>query len=101
MRPSRLIWSSAAQGVNPRRFRSLSRGLSLDLCRPVAKLCLKPPSNGSVGQNGESSLLGGRFAAALRQLLKPKTCLIRTEIGFRRCLVKVKKRSVLSFRRMP
>ena len=37
----------------------------------VAKLRLEPPSNGPVGDNGESSLLGGRFAAALRQLLKP------------------------------
>jgi len=40
-----------------------------------------------MGSNGESSLLGGRFAAALRQLLKPKPCLIRMDIGFRRCLV--------------
>ena len=34
---------------------------------------------------GESSL-GGRSAAALRQILKPRTCLIRTDSGFRRCL---------------
>ena len=39
-----------------------------------------------MGSNGESSLLGGRFAAALRPLLKPKTCVMRMDIGFRRCL---------------
>ena len=55
----------------------------------VAKLRLKPPSNWPAGSNGESSLLGGRFAAGLRQLLKPTTCLIRMDIGFRRCLVEV------------
>src|SRR6266540_237578 len=52
----------------------------------VAKLRLKPPSNGSTGQNSEPSLLGGRSAAALRQLLKAKTCHIRPDAGFRRCL---------------
>ncbi len=36
---------------------------------PVAKLRLKPPGSVYVAQSGEPSLLGGRVAAALRQLL--------------------------------
>jgi hypothetical protein len=50
---------------------------------------------------GESSL-GGRFAAALRQILKPGTCLIRTDSGFRRCLVPWKRmRRIIPGRGIP
>ena len=52
----------------------------------VAKLRLKPPSHGTRGGNGESSLLGSRSAAATKTASKARTCLIRKDIGFRRCL---------------
>jgi len=57
--------------------------------RPVTKLRLKPPSDELAGQDGEPSLLGGRFAAATTTASKAdrtKTCFIRKNIGFRRCL---------------
>jgi len=54
--------------------------------RGVTKLRLTPPSDSPMAGEGESSLLGGRNAAALRQLPKPNTCLIRKGIGFGRCL---------------
>jgi hypothetical protein len=57
----------------------------------VTKLRLKPPSEELPRRHGEPSLLDPRprMRPRLRQLLKPKTCLIRTDIGFRRCLVSI------------
>ena len=55
----------------------------------VTKLRLKPPSDELAGQDGEPSLLAGRFAAATKTASKAdrtKTCFIRKDIGFRRCL---------------
>jgi hypothetical protein len=57
--------------------------------RLVTKLRLKLPSNGQTGEDGESSLLGGRFAAAAKTASKAeptKTCFLCTGTGFRRCL---------------
>src|SRR5439155_23989678 len=51
----------------------------------VTKLRLKPPSRDR--QAGESSLLGGRSAAATKTASKAETCLIHNDSGFRRCLV--------------
>src|SRR5204863_2643513 len=51
----------------------------------VTKLRLKPPSHRPAA-GGESSLLGGRGAAATKTASKAETCLNRTDIGFRRCL---------------
>src|SRR5436309_13315022 len=51
----------------------------------VTKLRLKPPSHGPAA-GGESSLLGGRAAAATKTASKAETCLNRIDIGFRRCL---------------
>src|SRR5438552_10151375 len=50
----------------------------------VTKLRLKPPSRDR--RTGESSLLGGRSAAATKTASKAETCLIRNDSGFRRCL---------------
>jgi hypothetical protein len=55
------------------------------IIRLVTKLRLKPPSDGCAA-GGESSLLGGRGAAATKTASKAETCLNRTDIGFRRCL---------------
>src|SRR4030095_12524158 len=54
----------------------------------VTKLRLKPPREKLPRRHGEPSLLDPRprMRPRLRQLRKPKTCLIRTDIGFRRCL---------------
>jgi len=54
--------------------------------RLVTKVRLGPPSVSRTAGEGESSLLGGRNAAAPRQLRKPKPCFIRKDSGFRRCL---------------
>src|SRR5216683_1232558 len=53
----------------------------------VTKLRLKPPSNGERSLR-ESSLLGGRCAAAktASKASEAKTCFISPEHGFRRCL---------------
>src|SRR5947199_195438 len=60
----------------------------------VTKLRLKPPSHRPAA-GGESSLLGGRAAAATKTASKAETCLNRTDIGFRRCLARcVSERSV-------
>src|SRR5712692_4585356 len=55
--------------------------------RLVTKLRLKPPSDHPSAS--ESSLLGGRRAAAktASKAEPAKTCFIRCDIGFRRCLV--------------
>src|SRR5207249_8815559 len=51
----------------------------------VTKLRLKPPSQ-TEPRRGERIFVTRRpFGPQLRQLLKPKTCLNRTDIGFRRC----------------
>src|SRR5438309_10896373 len=54
----------------------------------VTKLRLKPPSNAERSVR-ESSLLGGRCAAAktASKASPAKTCFISSERGFRRCLV--------------
>ena len=53
------------------------------------KLRLKPPSDEPASKDGEPSLLGGRSAAAAKTVSKAewtKTCFVREDIGFRRCL---------------
>src|SRR5437016_12068553 len=49
----------------------------------VTKLRLKPPRRDR--RTGESSLPGGRSAAATKTASKGETCLIRNHTGFRRC----------------
>src|SRR5262245_11206645 len=50
----------------------------------LTKLRLKPTRKER--RTRESSLIGGRGAAATKTASKAKTCLIRTDLGFRRCL---------------
>ncbi len=52
----------------------------------VTKLRLKPPSDEPAAGRRIFVTRRPRSGRKLRQLLKPKTCLIRTDIGFRRCL---------------
>src|SRR5947208_12412462 len=54
----------------------------------VTKLRLKPPSENLRRSMRESSLLGGRCAAAktASKAAEAKTCFISPEQGFRRCL---------------
>jgi hypothetical protein len=66
----------------------------------VTKLRHKPSSDGPAGWWGESSLLGGRFAAAAKTASKAeqaKPCFIREGIGFRRCLVWISAVASLGF----
>jgi outer membrane protein len=52
----------------------------------VTKLRLKPPSNTEPRLSERIFVTRRPFGPQPRQLLKPKTCLNRTNIGFRRCL---------------
>ncbi|PYR00768.1 MAG: hypothetical protein DMF97_08930 [Acidobacteria bacterium] len=54
--------------------------------RLVTKLRLKPPSRTEPRRSERIFVTRRPFGPQLRQLLKPKTCLNRTDIGFRRCL---------------
>src|SRR5438876_5146321 len=55
----------------------------------VTKLRLKPPSKTEPRRSERIFVTRRPFGPQLRQLLKPKTCLNRTDIGFRRCLERV------------
>src|SRR5437870_4090086 len=74
-----------AAGVSPRavnlRVHRVLRG------RSVTKLRLKPPSRTEPRRAERICVTRRPFEPQLRQLPKPKTCLNRTDIGFRRCLV--------------
>jgi len=54
----------------------------------VTKLRLKPPSDEPAAGSRIFVTRRPRSGRKLRQLLKPKTCLICTDIGFRRCLTR-------------
>src|SRR5437667_1554852 len=54
--------------------------------RTVTKLRLKAPSKTEPRQSERIFVTRRPFGPQLRQLLKPNTCLNRTDIGFRRCL---------------
>src|SRR6266542_5577817 len=55
--------------------------------RTVTKLRLRPPSDEAMAGRRIVVTRRPRGGRTLRQLLKPKTCLIRADSGFRRCLV--------------
>src|SRR5438093_11572901 len=52
----------------------------------VTKLRLKPPSRTELRRSERIFVTRRPFGPQLRQLLKPKTCLNCTDIGFRKCL---------------
>jgi len=78
----------AVQGYSQMNKDHLLPATSAASPRSVTKLRLKPPSDDKRSAR-ESSLLGGRCAAAktASKASSTKTCFIPTEHGFRRCLV--------------
>src|SRR5881396_2528565 len=69
--------------------------------RTVTKLRLKAPSKTEPRQSERIFVTRRPFGPQLRQLLKPNTCLNRTDIGFRRCLSHANRDPELRQRRTP